>query len=223
MTQRKNPFVRVKQTFFEDGGDVHWWVDEDELEEFKSNFCDPEETDEENLPKATATRELNGRDWNKFIIEQCSFDDHQGVFIDQDCPECGHFMVQLNSCNEKELMCSDCEYQTPELVEYYKKEDEEIEASKNKPPSPKIREVGQTLEQFIEKHFHHSKDIKYRQTSCCVCKRELTNPDFYIQGGYAIISFKHEDCTNGGPCHAVPFSQKKSMHGCNCFKRYEIS
>lgn len=208
MTKRKNPFVRVKQTYYEDGGDVHWWVDEDELEEFKSNFC--EESDEENMPKATATREISGRDWNKFIIEQCTFDDHQGDFVDEDCPQCEHFLVHINNSPEDTRICSnfDCEYENDSLKKYYAEEEAEILEAKNSPPKPKFRVVDQTLEQFCKQHGFKFDD-RITKMTCIVCKKLIPNPDFFLQDGYAIINYDHEDCENNGPTIATPVSKKK--------------
>lgn len=209
MVQRKNPFVRVKQYYYEDGGDVHWWIDEDDLEDFKSNFCDPEETDEENLPKLIETREISGRDWNKFIVEDCTFDDCQGNYIDEDCDECGSFLVHLNDTPEDSRICSECDYQNDSFKKHLAQEEEEEVIRKSKPESPKFREPDLTVEQFAKKY--HLQLDRPRDMKCVVCKDELEWGDYFIQNGYAIITEKHKTNTtcHNGPCIATPFSKKE--------------
>lgn len=218
MTRRRNAFERVKQYYVDDGGDIHWWIDEDELEDFKNNWLDGVNWEEVHKPEDV--RELSGHEWNKWMVGQ-PFGDYEGTFIDEDCPECGHFLV-LATCNHEELAedqsklkhCSefnDCSYETPEMKEYCKKVEEYWTRPKEKKESPKFREPGQTLEQFCEKYkIELSRKVN---TFCVCCKMKVEPSDYYVITGYAMVVFGKghaEKCENKHcPVTAVPIGKER--------------
>lgn len=66
MTKRKNDFIWVKQFFIKDKNEeMSCWVDEDELEDFKTTFSDSFEEGDLTIEEE---RSIRGRDWNLFII-----------------------------------------------------------------------------------------------------------------------------------------------------------
>jgi DNA-directed RNA polymerase subunit M/transcription elongation factor TFIIS len=215
MVMRKNDFVWVKQfLIFDTEGEMNCWVDEEDLEDFKETFSD---CFEDGSMKTTEERSLRGKDWNKFLIENTTYGDHEGDFINEDCPMCGHFLIRPHVFyNEKDELfrhCSDCDYQNDLLLEAIKKREEEYEGLRNKPPSPKFREPDLTVEEFAEKYklrFNDKKDTTFEK--CVMCKKPFILDEYFVQGGYAMITFKHEKdegCANKGGTMATPISKKE--------------
>lgn len=213
MTKRKNPFVRIKQYFYEDGDDICCWVDEDFVDEFlsiHSDWLEPDETG--NIPlKCTEERILNGKAYNEWIIGN-TYGDYEGIYVDEDCPECEHLLI-LPECYDDILpvnarFCSSCDYENKEFKEYIKERD--ARWKRDDKPLPRIKEVGQTLDEFIEKYgfVRFEKEIE-----CVVCNRVVPVSDYYRSGGYAIISYEHDNCTNGGPCVAIPQGKEAKRWG----------
>lgn len=207
MTKRKNPFVRTKQLFYDDGLDIHWWVDEEDHKWFLDQFSDLE-------PKLLDERTINGKEYNEWMIGN-QFGDYEGEYVDEDCPLCEHLLV-LPDChsmsdkytpNGKEYFCSnfECDYENEHYKAYREEDARYWEEFRNKPESPKFREVGQTLEQFVERYKFGRFE---KEVECTVCKRTVPVSDFYLSFGYAIISYSHEDCSNGGPSVLRPQGEK---------------
>ena len=136
------------------------------------------------------------------------FGDYEGTVVDYDCPECGHLLVQDNDGNPSHKFCSDCSWFSPELAKHHADKEAEFSANRGK-EVPKLRVEGDTLEAFMERHgFREGREVG---KECTVCKRkDLPVTDFYVSTeGYAIISFTHEDCSNGGPAAMLPLGKKK--------------
>ena len=63
-----------------------------------------------------------------------------------------------------------------------------------------FRLVGDTWESFKARH-----DIEFSgENECVICKKTFTTPtDFWVQKDMCIISWKHDNCRNGGPGKAA--------------------
>ncbi len=215
MKLKTNLFERITQHYYEDGCDIHWWIDDDEEEEFL-NFWD-----ENDDLKKTDARVISGKEWNEFWIGGI-FGDYEGEFVNEVC-ECGHLLIKPNRhedyFTETERHCSDCEWENNEMTMFWAKNKEEWKGFRdpNKPPELKLRLAGEDIFDFakrvglqLEKRDKfYIKDDNY-WTECVVCERTIPADDFYIgQGtGMAMITFSHDDCKNGGPCVATPFKKE---------------
>ena len=220
--KRKNDFEWIKQEFYEDGGDIHWWIDEDEIEEFLLSWGD--DVPNGTMLKKTDERTIRGKEYNEWMIGNV-FGDYEGDFVDEDCPECEHLLVKPNRHEDyftgNELHCSnhDCKWHNEAMKTFWDKNEAEWAEMRdpNKPEEIKIRIAGETIFEFAKrvgleldgKGNFYIKDDNY-WTDCMVCKRSIPADDFYIgQGtGFAMITFSHDDCTNGGPCIGTPFKKE---------------
>ena len=215
MTERKrNLFEKIKQTKI-DTGDGIFWVDDDDLDNFSDDI-------EENPEAILDTREINGKTWNEQVIGAV-YDDYQGTFLDEDCPECGHLMVRPNNVGNifddkmpttwKHCSNYDCEYATPEMKKAWEDEKQRWEDMKNAPPAPQFRVEGETFQQFCERVGMQMDGRKgrnnYQLDECVRCKKQALDPsDFYQTKEYAIAVFHHEGCDNG-PSVCLPLGEKQ--------------
>ena len=220
--ERKNDFEWIKQHYYEDGGDIHWWIDDDNLADFLKEWGN--ESDEHEDLKKTDERTIRGRQYNEWMIGNV-FGDYEGDFVDEDCPECEHLLVVPDRMEDyltgKERFCSNgsCKYENEEMTTFWEKNEEEWDKIKdpNKKPEFKIKVAGETIFEFekrvslsmLESRGFFVRDDNY-WTTCVTCKREIPADDFYIgqETGFAMITFSHDDCTNGGPSIGVPFKKK---------------
>lgn len=131
--KKVNPFVFIKQHFYEsEDGEHLYWVDEEDLETFKENFSDYLE---EGIIKKTDERNIKGVEYNKWIVGLV-FGDCEGEIVDEECPICQHLLVS-DYVKENARYCSsfDCEYQNEVLTEYlntFTKDSDQIKTSENK-------------------------------------------------------------------------------------------
>lgn len=208
MTQRRNPFVRVKQFYVEDENfDMNWWIDEEDLESFKKNWCCEKGEDGpkwEDCHKGD-TRELSGKAWNEWMIGS-HWGDFEGIFMDEDCPECGCFLIQPAGLDEelatgKERHCSshDCVYTNTAFDTYSRIDQDKWDEIRNAPEPPKFRIEGETVEKFAERH---GIDLERMADKDCVkCKQTTAPNDWYQTKSYAAIIYGEghaEDCDNKG-------------------------
>lgn len=226
MKLRTNLFERIKQHFVDDECDMHWWIDDDELEEFKKVHSDSFDSGE---AKITDTREVSGKEWNNWWIGGV-WGDFEGVIVNEDCPECGHLLVDPERENRegeslpKCRYCTDCDYMSDEFKKHREDDKKYWKELRNKPPEKKIKLEGETVIEFakrvgiqmFKKTGYYIKSDNY-WTKCTVCKREVPANDYYIgqDSGFAVITFSHEDCTNGGPCIGVPFKKETKKEWAN--------
>ena len=223
-----NPFVLVKQFFYSDSehdangevtshGDINWWVDEDYLGDFKETFDDQLKSGDIVL---IDERTIKGVEYNKQLIGS-PYDDYQGHFVDEECPECEHLLVfpdcmkhddddkdfQRVQPTGEERHCSDadCNYANEDYMAYENSEDDYWSWAANQPDLPQFREPGQTAEEFIEKYkFGDVKD----PDECIVCKRMVPITDFYINKMGAHIKRDHDCKNSGNPSHYRPLGKE---------------
>lgn len=225
--KKKNPFERFKQYYYSDNdfdekgevtsrGDINWWIDEDDLEDFKEQW-------EEQLTsgdiKLIEEREINGKEYNEWIIGNY-FGDFEGKYMDEECPECQCLLVDPE-CREhddsnhefkrvqptgKERFCSnhECEYVSEEFDAYLKSDEEFWTWLGKQPELPKFREDGQTFEEFCEKYGFEAKPTM----ECITCKNIVPYSDFYRNKMGAHISYSHDECTNKGPSIYRPLGKE---------------
>lgn len=223
--RRKNPFKRTTQYYVDDGENISWWVDEDELEEFKQQWCSDNGEDGpkwEDIFKGK-TRELSGKEWNDWMIGS-PWGDYEGTIIDKDCPLCGCFLVNpdeggyhSDSYDGSEEHCSnyDCDYKNQKMVDALaiiatkRKEDAET------PPLPEFREPGQTVEEFAEKYGICLETKEKNPPVCTQCKNITSVSDFYRTKDCAIIIYGKghaEDCKNKDcPALLVPLGKQREF------------
>jgi len=60
----RNPFEQITQHYYEDGNDIHWWIDEEDEADFLASWGHPEENPD---LKKTDTRTINGKQWNELF------------------------------------------------------------------------------------------------------------------------------------------------------------
>lgn len=216
--KRKNNFERVKQYRYTDDvldengevkliGNFDWWINEDEHEHFKEHFLEDCDTDEITY---LGEREISGKEYNDWLIGN-DYGDLEGTYVDEDCPECGSFLVEPNGIFYKTDMsgtrfCSECNYENDKHIEAQELEKKIREEEMNKPEKPKFREQGQTFDEFCEKY---KVEEGSETTHCVVCKNDVPYNDFYICDGNAFVTYEHDNCTNKGPAKIIPFSQKQ--------------
>lgn len=217
MTKKKDTFELVKQHFYEDGNDIHWWINDDEVEDFLVSWGE----DNPDLEK-TDERTLRGKEYNDWIVGNV-YGDCEGEFVDEKCPICGHFTVvpmgHEEYFTEKERFCSnlDCDWVNSEMTAYEESRRLEWERPKDSKPEVKLRVAGETIFEFVKrvKLDMRTKDNVFIKddnfwSECIVCKRQVPASDFYISkgSGFAVVHFSHDDCTNKGPSIGVPFTQE---------------
>ena len=135
----------------------------------------------------------------KHVIDQ-PFDDLSNRFVDEECPECSHLLV-MHSDNGKFCSNHDCPY----MDEDFRKYKESFKVDRSAPPSPKFREAGQTIEEFMEKYGF--KPLSEDLDRCVECNERPEVSDFYRTKSGAFIEYLNghaEDCTNKGPCQIRP-------------------
>lgn len=201
--KKKNPFIRFKQHIYQEY-DRLVWVNEDELDRYVENF---KEDIEEGDVFIKESRIINGKTFNEELIGSV-FGDFEGYLIDEECPECSHLLVTPEGGLDSRKFCSnyDCNYANEAFTEWQKEDELHWKQLREAPPSPIFREVGLDLGGFIEKYgFSDIKPLR----ECTVCLRQIPINDFFVQGGYAMITYVHEDCSNGGPCVAIPIGKEK--------------
>lgn len=232
MKLKTNLFEQITQHFYEDGGDIHWWIDEEDVEDFISTWCD----DDPNNVKKTNTRVINGKQWNEFWIGGV-YGDYEGEFVNEICPTegCGHLLVEPSHMEndktgepvDKPRFCSnhdsECGYTSESLIKCHEANEKYWSDMRNKPPEKQLRLVGEDVFQFVKrvglsldrKDNIIIKDKNY-WSDCTVCKRTVPASDFYIgqETGFAVVHFSHDDCTNSGPSIGVTFSKKTKEAWC---------
>lgn len=193
----------------DDDNDIDWWIDDEDLEDYSDHF--------EEYPEALIeTREISGLEWNNKVVGSI-YDDHQGFYLDEDCPECGHFLVHPNSIGDlyreevpltmKHCSNLECKYATFDFIEASLKADQ----PKVVKEWTKLRLVNETIEEFCHRNklslFERNGDFVMKE--CIVCKQQKLEPDdWYQTKEYAVVTFNHEGCDNG-PCTMVPLGDKK--------------
>ena len=215
MKLKTNLFERITQHFVDDGLDIHWWIDDDFIDEFKEIHSDSFDSGE---AKITDTRIISGKEWNEFWIGGC-YGDYEGVFVNEEC-DCGHLLVnpeKEESPNARFCSSHDCDFINEEFKKYQDEENAKWEEIRNKPPEMKIRLAGEDIFEFCKrvglqmdkKTGYFIKDNNY-WTDCVVCKRDVPASDYFIgqDSGFATVHFSHDDCTNGGPSVGVPFKKE---------------
>lgn len=232
--KKKNPFERFKQYYYTDSefdangeitshGDINWWIDEEDLEDFKEMW-------EEQIAAGEVVRleerEINGKQYNEWINGNI-FGDYEGTFVDEECPECQHLLINPDNIqhtldedkefvrvqpSDKDRFCSnsECSYESPEQIAYRKSDNDYWNWLHEQPELPKFREPGQTLEEFCQQY--EFSDIK-NPTTCTVCKRQVPVSDFYRNKLGAFISYEHDDCSNGGPTIIRPLGKEAEKWG----------
>lgn len=205
---KKNLFERVKQHYVEDrSNDIYWWIDDSEWEKFRADFSDFF-LDMPDFKKAE--REISGKEYNEFLVGQ-PFGDFEGTITSHECPECSALMVRSVSqegfieVSEEPLFCTECEYENEDFKTYENRVTSHWEELRNSPPATKYREVGQTLEDFVDKYKFDLEDCAHK--ICVVCNKELYAKDFYRTDKYAGIEFGHvkdEGCKNSGAGIFIP-------------------
>jgi len=217
MLLKINLFEQITQHFYEDGNDIHWWIDEEDEKDFLESWGCPEENPD---LKKTDTRIINGKQWNEFWIGG-TYGEYEGTFSDQECPNCEHLMVntdmEIEETGEdvKVQFCSnydsDCGYVNEEYRRVLK-----LNASYEKKPyipESKIRLAGETVFEFVER-VGLSCDKKPDKfvvlndnywTECTICKETVPCTDFYIGSGtgFASVFFDHV-CKDGKPSNGCP-------------------
>jgi len=221
MKLKTNLFECITQHYVEDGYDMHWWIDDEDLEDFKETWSDAfEEENEEYKAKITDTRELSGKEWNEWWIGG-TYGDCEGIITNEPCPKCEHILVDPEELEEPTArFCSnhECDYINEAYEAYSKKLKKTFSRDSNEPPEIKIRLEGEDVFQFCKRvglqmdarnDKFYIKDNTY-WSPCIVCKKDIPVSDFYIgqRSGFAVVHFSHEDCSNGGPSVGVPFKQK---------------
>lgn len=201
--KKVNPFVYINQYFYTNDNDVHWWIDEDELETFKSDW---EEEIKSGEMYSTETRKIKGNDYNKWLIENCPFGDYEGDFVDEECPKCDHILVRPTDEIYKDRFCSnfECDYENEHFSNRKTKEMEERESNKSKPDIKVIENLE--YKEFCEKYGIRSSSYT---KECVICKKIVGVKSWYLIKGYAVVSYEHDDCKNAGPCVAVPIGKTK--------------
>lgn len=220
MQLKINLFEQITQHFYEDGNDIHWWIDEEDEADFLETHSD---WLEDGSLKKTDTRVLSGKAWNDWWIGG-TYGDYEGTFSDQECPNCEHLMVnselEIEETGEdvKVQFCSNhnssCGYVNEEYRRVLKlnNEYEKVET----PEPPKFRIEGESLLDFCKRtkiDLERRKDAYFKDDThyniCTVCKNHVPVNDYYISFGYAIVCYKHDNCSNGGPSVLVPFTKKE--------------
>jgi len=219
MKLKTNLFERIKQHFVDDGGDIHWWIDDDYLEEFKEIYSDQFKDGD---IKITDTREISSKKWNEWWIGGI-WGEYEGILVDENCPTCGHLLVDPEKTDRDDnplpacRYCTDCDYVNDDLKAHHEAELKFWEDLSNKPPENRIRLEGETIFEFTKRvGLQMDKRTDYQikndnyYTNCVICKRDIPADDYYIgqDSGFAMITFSHEDCTNGGPCVGTPFKKE---------------
>ena len=193
MKKKTNLFERVKQFHFHDEeNETDLWVNEEDLPDFKlSNSHIPNDKLEKML---IGDRTISGKQFNEEVIGiAVDFGGPLCYVVDEECPTCKHLL--LNHRDDKfpnARFCMMCDYVNEDLVLM-----DEYEASLFAVPGPdafKIREVGQTVEEFIEK-YHFSEFMK--DVVCSACEQPITKvSDYYRTKDCAFIEYEHNNCEN---------------------------
>lgn len=153
---------------------------------------------------------VQNREYNKLHIYGRHFDNHDNFIVDEDCPECGHLLVEKENMVYEESdvdhdngvfkrvgkFCSGCDYIDQALKDHHEADDARWKAIRETPPEPQFREAGQTLEEFAEKY---SFGLDKKDPVCVSCKRNVGVSDFYRTKDYAFIIHGKghaEDCEN---------------------------
>lgn len=209
MKLKTNLFERITQHFYEDGGDVHWWIDESEEADFIESWGDDHDV------KKTGTRVISGKAWNEMAIGS-PYGDFEGYFMNEDCPHCGHLLVMPAGTTQEEnhRFCSECSYRNEELRTC---EDEFDKNIRNSKPEGKLTIPNETIFEFMKRtglEVNERDNVTVQAgkiwTMCVKCKRVVPAKEWFIgtETQMAIISFAHDNCTNGGPLFATPFTKK---------------
>jgi len=194
--KRENLFERIVQYYVSDKDDnINWWVNEEDMANFRISHKDFFDEDPDFVKE---TRTISGKEFNDWLIGN-TFGDHEGSFIDKDCPECGHLLVVRDEDLPDEVFCSDCDYCSEEMIKADNDFDIEL-----KQPEVKLRIPGDTLEEF-KNRYGFSEGIE--ETVCIICKKVVPVSDFYRGRDMAVIDYKHEGCTNGGPSVCRPLGE----------------
>ena len=213
--QRKPDFGKTTFYFIEEmvpkGGYPVWMQDwsyettedlESWMETVDSNLS-KEEKPEFKIDKLV----MQNREYNKKHIYGCPFDDSSSIIVNEDCPKCGHLMIRQE---DKGKFCSnwDCAYINDELIRWQKYDKERWDKIRNKPPSSKLREAGQTLEQFAKKYKFVL--LNHKDKTCALCNQPLRVSDFYRTKEYAAIEYNdgHAEGCNNGPCIMIPLGKE---------------
>ncbi len=215
MIRKQNPFERIKQTrIVDEDNDIDWWVDDEDLD----NYADWYEDDPDVLKEK---REISAHEWNKHLIGSI-YDDHQGVYLDEDCPLCAHLLVHPSQVGDligndevplamKHCSNWECKYATHEFLEEQIRSDEAEKGPKKE--WTKLRLVDETIAEFCHRNkvSLFSRNGDYVMDECVVCKKKpLEASDWYQTKDYAVVEFQHDGCDNG-PCTMVPLGDKAKM------------
>ncbi|NRA76828.1 MAG: hypothetical protein HRU18_01360 [Pseudoalteromonas sp.] len=225
MKLKTNLFERITQHFYEDGGDIHWWIDEEDEADFLETFSDAVE---DGSLKKTDTRVINGKQWNEWWIGGV-YGDYEGKIVNEECPKCGHVLVDPEMDYDKNdepvidaRFCSnhDCDYVNESFKKASDANDKYWEDLRNKPPEKQIRVAGETVFEFVErvglsldKRSGVKKCKDYYWMPCSICGQTIPNSDFYIgqDTGFATVFFGHtcEDGKNVNyPSVGTPFKKE---------------
>jgi len=193
--RKVNPFVILNQYHYQDE-EHSFWVLEHDLEEFKEQWKDALANGMKLIKQDT----IKGNVFNSSIIGNI-VGEYEGFIIDLECPACEALLVDYHGDG---YYCTECDYENEQLVQSQLEERERIN---NYTPPPKMKEAGQTLEEFVTK-YGFSKEV-FTPKQCVKCKLNINKPtDFYRIKGYAIITWEHGDCTNKGPSCAIPLGDE---------------
>lgn len=220
MKLKTNLFEQITQHFYEDGDDIHWWIDEEDEEGFLETHSDFLESG----LKKTDTRVLSGKAWNDWWIGGV-YGDYEGTFISEECPRCKHLLVEREEEIEetgedvKVIHCSNHDSECGYRCDEFKRVQNLNDSYEKKPyvPEKQIRLAGETVFEFVERvGLQLDRKDKFvvlsdnYWTECCVCKETVPCSDFYIgqETGFATVFFSHDNCTNGGPSIGVPFKKE---------------
>jgi hypothetical protein len=225
MKLKENLFERIVQYFVEDGGDMYWWVDSDELEDIKCMFS---ESFENGSAVITDEKVISGKEWNEWWLGS-TFGDCEGVFVNELCNICSHLLVdpemELESDNTPVIdarFCSnsDCSYANDSYIKANEANAEYRKDLRDAPPEMQIRLAGENVFDFAKrvglvmdkKEGISTMDDTY-WTDCVVCKKSVPVSDYYIgqSTGFAAIHFSHNDCSNSGPSIGTPFKRSAKL------------
>lgn len=184
------------------------WTLKEDLDELLKTIEDHVEKDPRRFMDIKIEKLSNHKFMEEYIYGN-PFDDDQSVYSREECPECSHLLVDAEKDEDSGRFCSnhDCSYVDEKLKTLQEEEKAKLKRIKEN-PSPRVHDIGLSLEQFCEKYgidlSRHSEMKK-----CVRCKKEIVPTDWFLmmKPGMAVVSYEHEDCDNG-PCVMVPFSKK---------------
>lgn len=182
------------------------WVFKDDLDDYLKTIEDHVEKDPKTFLNIEV-KKIRNKDFMDEYVYGCPTDDDLSAYTKEECPECGHLLAEADKYDKIGKFCTnhECSFLDDKYTKYLKEEEEERRKLREN-PSPEFREVGLSLEGFCEKYGVHLKGREME--TCTVCKQKIKPVDWYLMGGYAVVSYKHDNCNNG-PCVMVPYSKKE--------------